>query len=143
MSRSFLAVHCKHLQDFAATELLGHVGGPNGLPYPFGILDERTALDNTISFWAHDVNPIQEAQIRTMWGRGSPLDQALASYIDPLEYLTYKHTDMTNVTKEESRAHLLTWEDKERDRLALRFHELADTSNGSEEASKARERLDD
>ncbi|KAG9580800.1 pfs domain-containing protein, partial [Aureobasidium melanogenum] len=129
----FLNTSIHNLQNFVTIEL---IEGTDQLPFPFGIIDERTALDNTISFWAQDdVNPIQEAQIRTMWGGGTPLDRILATYIDPYEYLSY-HNPTDNMTKEQSRAHLLAWEDTERDRLALQFYEFADSSRVFERASE-------
>lgn len=137
----FLNTSISHLQNFVTIELNG---GSDQLPSSFGIIDERTALDNTISFWAQDdVNPIQEAQIRTMWGGETPLDRTLAAFIDPCEYLLYGHNTTANMTKEESRAHLVAWEDAERDRLALQFYELAGSIEVFEGASEARECLDD
>ncbi|KAG9664366.1 hypothetical protein KCU95_g1689, partial [Aureobasidium melanogenum] len=47
------------------------------------------------------------------------------------------------MTKEESRAHFLAWEDTERDRLVLQFYEFAGSARVFEGASEARESLDD
>lgn len=133
----FLNTSIHYLQKFVTIELNQ---GMDQLPSPFGIIDERTALDNTISFCVQDdVNPVQEAQIRTMWGEGSPLDRILATYIAPFEYLTYDHNTMANMTKEESRGHHLAWENTELDRLALQFYEFVDSTRVFERASEARE----
>ncbi|KAG9566831.1 hypothetical protein KCU79_g3453, partial [Aureobasidium melanogenum] len=137
----FLNTSIHHLQNFVTIEL---TQGTDQLPSPFGIIDDRTALDNTVSFWAQDdVNPIQEAQIRTMWGGETPLDRILATYIAPFEHLSYDYDTTANMTQEESRAHLLAWEDTELDRLALQFYKLADSTRVFEGASEARECLDD
>ncbi|KAH0368833.1 hypothetical protein KCU65_g3753, partial [Aureobasidium melanogenum] len=137
----FVNTSIHHLQNFVTIELND---GTDQLPSPFGIIDDRTALDNTISFWAQDdVNPIQEAQIRTMWGGESPVDRILATYIAPFEYLPYDHNATANMTKEESRAHLLAWEDTVLDRLALQFYELGGFTRVFEGVSEARECLHD
>ncbi|KAK6005257.1 hypothetical protein QM012_008036 [Aureobasidium pullulans] len=140
----FLNASIDHLQNFVTIELNGRAGAMAELPTAFGIIDERTALDNTISFWVQDhVSPMQEAQIRTMWGGETALDRMLANYIDDSEYISHEQNATANMTKEESRTHLHTRQDTELNRSALQFYKLAGSTRVLEGASQARECLDD
>ncbi|THZ33846.1 hypothetical protein D6C88_10501 [Aureobasidium pullulans] len=89
------------------------------------------------------VNPIQEAQIRSMWGTGSALENTLARYVDPMEHIAYNPENTVNMTAAEARANIIALKDELTDREALRFLELTSSGESLDDAAKAKERLND
>ncbi|KAH0021343.1 hypothetical protein KCU78_g6171, partial [Aureobasidium melanogenum] len=85
----FLSASVKVLQGFVARSC-----GETGLGHDndvymdwladdaFGVIDARTAQDNTILFCVReDVDAIQEAEIRKVWNKGTRSDEILSKFI--------------------------------------------------------------
>ncbi|THX63398.1 hypothetical protein D6D08_08235 [Aureobasidium pullulans] len=140
----FLNASNDELQQFINVKLLGHAGAMYSTASLYGVIDQRTAEDNTISFFIQDdVNPIQEAQIRSMWGTGSALDNTLAHYVDPMEHIAYNPDNTFDLTAAEARANIIALENELTDQEALRFLELTNSGESLDDAAKAKERLND
>ncbi|KEQ63069.1 uncharacterized protein M437DRAFT_47574 [Aureobasidium melanogenum CBS 110374] len=86
----FLNSDIQRLQDYILTGC-----GENGLGHDnnvymdwladdaFGVIDARTAQDNTILFCVReDVDAIQEAEVRLAWNKGTRSDELLTRYIE-------------------------------------------------------------
>ncbi|CAD0053365.1 unnamed protein product [Aureobasidium pullulans] len=138
----FLNTSNDELQQFINVKLLGHARAMYSTASLYGVIDQRTAEDNTISFFIQDdVNPIQEAQIRSMWGTGSALDNTLAHYVDPMEHIAYDPDNTFDLTAAEARANIIALETELTDQEALRFLELTNSGESLDDAVKAKDRL--
>lgn len=120
------------LQDFVKTKLgetgLGH-GSDNVFDHladdAFAVIDERTAKDNTILFFAQElVDPIQEASVRVAWKNGTEHDEALVRYADG----DSSEKDVTLLAGikdgedvESAKTRLKEWFDEEREKEAQRW----------------------
>ncbi|KAG9958873.1 hypothetical protein KCU61_g8012, partial [Aureobasidium melanogenum] len=89
----FLDASVVVLQDFVIKRC-----GENGLGHDnevhmdwladdaFGVIDARTAQDNTILFCVReDVDAVQEAEVRLAWNKGMRSDELLSRYIEDAE----------------------------------------------------------
>lgn len=85
----------------------------------FGVVDDRTARDDTILFCARElVDAVQEAQICVAWHKGSERDKALVRYLnkqetdEDVEFLVgeiYGEDDMNAREDEDLRTRLGKW----------------------------------
>ena len=144
LDNGFLNASNDELQQFINVKLLGHARAMYSTASLYGVIDQRTAEDNTISFFIQDdVNPIQEAQIRSAWGTGSALDDTLARYVDPMGHIASHPDNTVDITTAEARANIIALKDELTEREALRFFELTSFGESLDDAVNAKDRPND
>ncbi|THW65828.1 hypothetical protein D6D20_01792 [Aureobasidium pullulans] len=124
LDNGFLNASNDELQQFINVKLPGHARAMYSTAPLYGVIDQRTAEDNTISFFIQD-------------------DNTLARYVDPMEHIAYNPENTVNMTAAEARANIIALKDELTDREALRFLELTSSGESLDDAAKAKERLND
>jgi len=129
--KGFLGWSAEQLQDLVQAKF-----SPDGLGHEssghtdcladdaFAIVDQRTAKDNTVAFFAQElVDPVNEAEVRVAWRKSTERDEALVRFAngdelkEDVRYLVedVRGESASDLNIEEARERLQDWFEQEKE----------------------------